>query len=197
MSHLYRTFTPDLEIRSRGQGGDGRTVVGIAVPYGRAQRIDASLTEQFAMGAFARQVDAIRSGKSHPARVPFTREHMSLGGVLIGKTVDLREDAAGLYGEWRVSATAAGDETLELLRDGVLTDLSIGFREGHNRRLANGVIERVTAHLSEVAAVLQGAYGEGALVSAVRAADDTAADAAERLAQARGILSKLPTLPPE
>lgn len=196
MADLIRTFTPELEIRSAAKGGDGRTIVGIAVPFERAQRIDHSLVEQFARGAFNHQIAAAH-------RVPFAREHMSLGGTLIGRTVALRDDAAGLYGEWRVSKTAAGDETLELVKDGALQDLSIGFRERQNRRLADGTIERTTADLREVSVVLEGAYGAGAMVAAVRAAEDQhnvvsatcscgAVSNAERAAQ---LLASLPMLP--
>lgn len=193
----YRTFTPDLEVRSASKGGDGRTIVGIAVPYGKSQRIDSRLTEQFARGAFNHQLRAA-------PRVPFAREHMSLGGTLIGKTQLLRDDASGLYGEWRVSKTPAGEETLELVKDGALSDLSIGFRERQNRRLADGTIERTTADLREVSVVMEGAYGANAVVAEVRAhADDdpewqcpTCAATATRAAQAAQILAGLPVLPP-
>lgn len=192
---LIRSFTPELEIRSAAKGGDGRTVEGIAVPYGRPQRIDSSLTEQFAPGAFAHQLRA-------PNRVRFTREHMSYGGALIGKAIELRDDAAGLWGAWRVSDTPAGNETLTLLADGVLDELSIGFRERQNRRLPDGTIERTKADLIEVSVVLAGAYGRGALVSAVREVQDTndvvaatcTCGAANRAAQAAQILAGLPIL---
>lgn len=167
----YRDFMPDLEVRARG---DGRTIVGIAVPYDRPQYIDRELIEQFARGAFNDQIRAAVGkvpGVGMPAnRVPFARDHLPLGGELIGATKLLRDDAAGLYGEWRVSATPAGDATLELVKDGALWQLSIGFREGTNRRLPDGVTERVTAELREVAVVLEGAYHDAAVVSAVRAA---------------------------
>lgn len=182
---LYRAYTPDLEVLPRARGGDGRTVVGIAVPYGVSQRIDATLVERFARGAFAAQLRA-------SARVMFARDHQAHGGSIIGRAAVLRDDAAGLYGEFRVSATATGDETLELIRDGVLDELSIGFREGQNRRLPDGTVERVTAHLTEVAVVAEGAYGRGALVSGLRTGS---ADAARsRLAEAQAILAELPAL---
>ncbi|HEX7105822.1 MAG TPA: HK97 family phage prohead protease, partial [Acidothermaceae bacterium] len=82
-------------------------------------------------------------------------------------------------------------ETLELVRDGVLDQLSIGFREGQNRRLKDGTIERVSAELREVSVVLQGAYGELATVSGVRAVSE----AMTNLDAARQILAGLPTLP--
>lgn len=182
---IYRAFTPDLEVRTRAKGGDGRTIVGIAVPYDQPMRIDAQLREQFARGAFNAQIRAAH-------RIPFARDHLPLGGTLIGRTSLLRDDAAGLYGEWRVSATTVGDETLELVRDGALSDLSIGFREGSNRRLRDGTVERITASLFEVAVVLEGAYGELAGVSGVRV---SVASALSNLDQARQILAQLPELP--
>lgn len=191
MTEIIRSFTPELEIRSAAKGGDGRTVEGIAVPYGRPQRIDSTLVEQFARGAFNHQLNA-------PNRVRFSREHLTFGGALIGKAMELRDDAAGLWGAWRVSATAAGDETLTLIEDGVLDELSVGFQERQNRRLDDGTIERVKANLVEVSVVLQGAYGRGALVSAVREAQPggCTCGAATRAAEAARILSGLPTLPP-
>lgn len=180
---VYRSYVPDLEIRSAANGGDGRTVVGLAVPYNTPQRIDSRLTEQFARGAFNKQLEAAH-------RIPFAREHMALGGALIGKTLVLRDDAAGLYGEWRISKTAVGDETLELIKDGVLSHLSIGFRSRQDRKLSNGVVERVTADLREVSVVLEGAYGENATVEEVRAFEELT-----RLDESRQILAGLPILP--
>lgn len=188
---IYRSFVPDLEIRSAAQGGDGRTIVGLAVPYGRPVKIDAHLTEQFARGAFKAQLRAAARIESGQLVIPFTRNHLAHGGTLIGKATLLRDDPAGLYGEWRISRTEAGDETLELVRDGVLDQLSIGFREGQNRRLKDGTIERVSAELREVSVVLQGAYGELATVSGVRAVSE----AMTNLDAARQILAGLPTLP--
>lgn len=192
---LFRSFTPEIELRS---GGDGRTLHGIAVPYGRPQRIDATLVEQFRHGAFARQVAAAH-------RVPLAREHMPLGGKLIGRLTALREDAAGLYFEARVSKTPLGDETLALLEDEALREVSIGFRPKQDARLADGTIERVTADLRELAVVMQGAYGEAAAVAGVRSAAEDTGDtpvvvadevSRQRAEAAARILALLPVLPP-
>lgn len=160
---MYRAFTPDLEVV---KGGDGRTIQGIAVPYGQVQRIDATLTEEFVRGAFDHQLAAIH-------RVGFYRGHSNQGGALIGRQTSARDDAAGLYGEWRVSKTPAGDETLELVKDGALSQLSIGFRAaaGGSRMTGNRVTQRTKAHLFETAIVPEGAYGEGAAITGVRSAD--------------------------
>ncbi|MGA6164302.1 HK97 family phage prohead protease [Amycolatopsis magusensis] len=179
---LTRQWMPDLEVRS---AGDGRTICGIAVPYGSPQPIDSRLTEQFAQGAFNAQLRAAH-------RVPFMRDHGPHGGKLIGVATTLRDDAAGLYGEWRVSRTPLGDETLELVKDGALSELSIGFREGQNRTLRGGVIERATATLTEVAIVMAGAYGPAAAIASVRA--QSTVDRRGELAQ---IVAGLPVLSAE
>lgn len=154
----YRSFSPDLEVRN---SDGGRTVYGIAVPYNAPTRIDEQLIEQFARGAFNHQLD-------RPQRVKFAREHVLLGGELIGAASMLRDDAAGLYVELRTAKTPAGEATLELVREGALDQLSIMFREAQNRRLGGGVVERVTADLREVAIVFEGAYGELAAAAGVR-----------------------------
>lgn len=154
----YRSFTPDLQVRS---GGDGRTIYGIAVPYNAPTRIDTNLVEEFVRGAFNHQLNA-------PQKVKLAREHMLLGGTLIGAASMLRDDAVGLYTELRVSKTPVGDETLELVRDGALNQLSIMFAERQNRRVAGGIVQRVKAHLGEVAVVMAGAYGELASAVGVR-----------------------------
>ena len=45
----------------------------------------------------------------------------------LGRATELRDDAAGVYGAFRISATRRGDEVLEMLRDGVLDSFSVGF----------------------------------------------------------------------
>jgi uncharacterized protein len=162
MSVQYRAFQPDLQVRS---GGDGRTIFGIVVPYNAPTRIDHNLVEQFARGAFNHQI-------TKPTRVRLEREHVELGGTLIGAGTMMRDDSAGLYMELRASRTPVGDETVELVKDGALDRLSVGFEERQNRRLAGGIIERVTANLRSVAVVLEGAYGEKAVVAGVRSATD-------------------------
>jgi HK97 family phage prohead protease len=193
-----RTFSPLLEVRSAAKGGDGRTIEGIAVPFLRRQRIDHALTEQFAPGAFDHQIRAAH-------RIAFTRDHMSQGGTLIGRATELRNDALGLWGAFRVSATAAGDETLALVADGALSELSVGFRAQKDHTEPDGTITRVRADLVEVSVVLAGAYGSAAEIMAVRSADQggqlsergetTWQPEPRRIDQVAAILAALPQLP--
>lgn len=185
---LYRSFVPDLEVRL---SGDGRTVYGIAVPWAAPTKIDDELVEQFAPGAFNHQLK-----DAH--RVKFEREHVELGGTLIGALTLMRNDPAGLYVEMRASRTPVGDETLELIKDGALDQLSIKFRERQNRRLAGGITERVKAHLAAVAVVMEGAYGDKAMAAGVRSAQvPAAAEDLDLRAQAEEFLlgDALPDVP--
>lgn len=155
---------PEFEILREAQGGDGRTIVGVLVPYGVRQQITSSLTESFRAGAAAHIV-------ARPKLVRFAHEHVKLGGKVIGRAVELREDAIGLIGHLRASKTAAGDEALELVRDGVIDELSIGFRAVRDQRHPDGLVERVRVDILEAALVLQGAYGQAARITGMRSVE--------------------------
>ena len=144
--------------------GDGRTVYGIAVPFDREATVNdgfGSYREVFRRGSFAKTI------KENGKRVKFLANHNRANPI--GKAINLREDASGLYGEFRVSATRAGDEALELFRDGVYDSFSIGFAKvpGKDREHKNGLVERLEVKLREVSGLAFPAY-EGALVGGVR-----------------------------
>jgi HK97 family phage prohead protease len=194
VEHLNRAHQADLEIR-----GDGRTVVGIAVPYDTPTLIrdhTGSYNELFRRGSFAKTIT------ERGDRVKFLAQH-DRRSMPLGRATLLREDAAGLYGEFRVSATQAGDEALELIRDGALDGLSIGFRPIQQKRSKDGtMVERTEAGLDEVSAVTFPAY-DGAVIAGVRAADLLGQNAADLLAAiaedpelaelARSLFSDTPT----
>lgn len=185
----------DLEIRADGDEG---IVFGIAVPWDKPTRINANLTEEFARGSFDGQMK--RGG---PRSVFLARDHIPIGGTPIGRLTEMRNDAKGLYVEGRVSRTQVGEETLTLVRDGVLDSFSIGFVEGQNQHTSDGVVRRLTASLREVAIVLNPAYKD-AVLAGVRAACTCGAGAGgdegdqqlARSAQAAQLLASLPPLPP-
>lgn len=158
----------DLEIRE--EAGDGWTVRGIAVPWNRPAQIDRDLTEEFLPGAFDPQLP-------HASRVLLARGHLPLGGTLVGRLGLMRNDAAGLYVEGRISATRDGQDTRTMVADGVLDRFSIGFREGKNRR-AQGVVQRVSADLREVAIVPNPAYADAVITGLREGCPDCLARAA-------------------
>jgi len=173
VEHLYRS-AEGLGFRA-AESGDGRTIEGIAVPYNVRQRITDDLTEMFIPGSFADQIRTAERGRASATAVPayrmaLTRNHESQGGTVIGRAVAMEERAEGLWVALRVSQTPAGDETLTLVRDGVLDELSIGFRvrQGWSRADTDGTVIRTRAEAFETAIVMRGAYGRGAVVAGVR-----------------------------
>lgn len=159
---LERVAPAELTIR-----GDGRTVYGLAVPFDREATVNDGVgpyREVFRMGSFARTL----KGAGAAERVKFYTVHGHRQNRLpIGKALSLREDPAGLVGEFYVSATRDGDEALELVRDGVLDSFSVGFSKVRERADKSGLVERLEVKLREVSLVAHPAY-EGALVAGVR-----------------------------
>jgi HK97 family phage prohead protease len=189
----YR-FAADLELRA---GGDGRTIVGIAVPWDMPQRIDPDLIESFDRNALDHQIRAMH-------RVGYWREHSVHGGAEVGHIKYARNDASGLYTESFISPDdPMGDQTLDEIRSGKLPHQSVGFEcAPGGSQMRSGVTHRVKATLTELAAVPQGAYGDGAAVSGVRASASecpecalrVAEEAEQRLAQLRALAVSLPVL---
>lgn len=159
---LTRANRTDLEIR-----GDGRTVVGIAMPWDEPTEIREAMggyTEVFRRGAFARTI-----AERGPEKVKFLAKH-DHQALPLGRAHVLREDAAGLYVELRASKTAQADDVLELIRDQALDGLSIGFAPDKDRWTRDrSAVERLSVRLAEISAVDFAAYS-GAVVTGVRSA---------------------------
>lgn len=169
---LRRSWAPHLDLEIRG---DGRTVYGLAVPFDTPATIyerGQSYDEVFRMGSFARTI------AERGDRVKFLLNH-DRQTLPLGKATMLREDPAGLIGEFRVSATDAGDQALELIRDGVLDALSVGFAPTPKGTRGipgrDPIVERIDVKLMEVSAVAFPAY-EGAVIGGVRSEDAEADD---------------------
>jgi len=160
-----RTFDVALEVRD---DGDGRTLIGRAVPYGETINLPGDGgKERFMPGAFARQIDAGQLGQiklfdSHQARMN--------GSQPIGKTAMLAERDDGLHGAWPLYRTTKANDALELVRSGEVTGLSIGFKVSGRPQLGpDGAYERTAAHLDHIVLTHEPAYPSAA-VTAVRSA---------------------------
>lgn len=165
MTRLYRASQADLEIR----GGDGRTIYGLAVPFDtptEIRELGRSYIEVFKRGAFAKTLRE-RGDKVKVLALHNRRE------LPLGRAQRLEEDAAGLLAELRVSKTSSGDEVLELVRDGALDSLSIGFTpiKSVDRPPASRgdppVVERREVALHEISVTPFPAY-DGAQIAGVR-----------------------------
>ena len=130
------------------------------VPWGvRAETTEGP--EMFVRGAF-RGVDPASVGLE--AIGPHGREP---GVRLCGRAESIEERDDGAYASFRVSRTAAGDEMLALVTDGVYRDVSVVF-EPIEARSVGGVTERRRVNLRRIGIVERGAYHGGASVLAVR-----------------------------
>lgn len=168
----------DLSLR-----GDGRTIYGLAVPFNIPTSIrdaEGTYDESFQRGAFAQ---TINGGALQRVKL-FVKHNRS--SVPIGVAAELTEDAAGLLAGLRVSKTVAGDEIIELVRDGALDQLSVGFRPVHTKWSDLGAVHgrrstpaagasatRTEVRLDEISVVDFAAY-DAALIGGVRSTfDDT------------------------
>ena len=157
---LVRAHATDLTI-------DGRTIVGLAVPFNTVATVSddgrTSYKEAFAPGSFA--VTIAQRG----SRVRAHAQHRT-DRLPIGKASHLEETDVGLVSHLKVSDTVAGNDVLALVRDGVMTGLSVGFR-GIKETTRNRVRVRTEVALSEISVVADPAYAD-AQISGVRAMHD-------------------------
>lgn len=92
---------------------DGRTITGYAAAFGNVDKA----REIIEPGAFAK---TLTEGMG---RLKTFYNH----SYPIGKPQVAKEDDYGLYTEAKISKTARGDEVLELVRDGVIGEMSIMY----------------------------------------------------------------------
>jgi HK97 family phage prohead protease len=162
-----RTATFDFVLELRADG-DGRTLFGRAVPYGRTIALgDGEGRERFMPGAFDRQ---ITNGPDGLQRIKLYDSHTARmnGSQPIGKTAMLSERADGLHGAWPLYNTTRANDALELVRTGEMTGLSIGFKPTGKPVIGeDGAYERTAVHLDHVVLTHEPAYVD-AQVTAIR-----------------------------
>jgi HK97 family phage prohead protease len=165
---LLREFPVEVS-----EGGDGRTLEARIVPYNTPTQVvdlpsnggtGEPYMESWAPGAFDRQSGAVSRVK---VWLNFEHEKGLRGIVGHGVQLDSRPDA--LYGTFRVHDNSDGNKALQMVRDGLLTGISLEALALRSRRTAEGVVERVRAHLEKVSLCRVGAY-EDATVLALREA---------------------------
>ena len=145
---------------------DGMTFRGVAIPYGKVATISGPdnprpYDEIFRKGSFAKTLSEKWASKP----VPLCMAHQH--DEILGGAEQLEEAPGGLLGTWRLSDIQAGRDAAVLMRDRVLTGLSIGFQPLQSkttkaRDRADGgerdLVERTEARLLEVSLCLFPAY---------------------------------------
>ncbi|PYY34101.1 hypothetical protein DEJ16_12660 [Curtobacterium sp. MCJR17_055] len=158
---LHHRAAPDeqLHVRQmhvRAVDEESRTVTGIAVPWEQPTSIRdwfGDYTEQFARGAVQDSDDALLYWRhSEP----------------IGRIVSHRDADEGWEVTARISQTPRGDEAYTLLRDGVVSSMSVGFQSITTEiDDETGDVTRTAVRVREVSLVPMPAY-DGATVTSVR-----------------------------
>lgn len=139
------------------EDGDGRTLEGVAVPYG--QIIDTwDGAETFDHDC---RFDDIESAK-------LCYQH----GELIGRITGAESRDDGLHITARISDTQRGRDVVELLRDGALDSLSVGFIPLENEMDKAGITHRKRVRLLETSVVSWPAY-ESAKITGQRDMEKT------------------------
>jgi HK97 family phage prohead protease len=145
--------TANLSIRDEAE----RIITARIVPWDELAETPEGL-EQFTRGAFS-DVD--------PTAVVFRQDHHD---PALGRGLTLEEREDGAYMEFRLARTAAADELLGLIRDGVYRGASVGFNplpgftdtRRHQGRVLN---VRRKVDLPEVSAVWRPAFQSAAITN--------------------------------
>lgn len=139
------------------EDGDGRTLEGVAVPYGQIINTwDGAETFDHDC-----RFDDIESAK-------LCYQH----GELIGRITGAESRDDGLHITARISDTQRGRDVVELLRDGALDSLSVGFIPLENEMDKAGITHRKRVRLLETSVVSWPAY-ESAKITGQRDMEKT------------------------
>ena len=159
----------DLVLRA-AEGGDGRTIEGMIAPWDRPTPVMRPVPglESFRRGAFDKSLNESKRP------IPLLLHHNEHEPAAVLRSHENRED--GHYATFKALKTRAGDDALELIREGVLLGLSVGGwgvpARTEERKLVGGRrhIVRSEMRLDHVGLVRVPAY-EDAQVMALRAED--------------------------
>jgi HK97 family phage prohead protease/HK97 family phage major capsid protein len=142
--------TREIELRLTDDEG---TIAGIAVPYDQEANIGGQYVERFAPGA----IDNVNDVK-----IFYGHDHDNLP---IGKVISGRDTEHGYEITAKLTrGVQRAEETLALMRDGVLNKFSVGFIPVEQTREGN-TITRTRVNLLEVSVVNWPAYSAAAVTS--------------------------------
>ena len=155
-----RAFT--LEVRDPARLEE-RILTALLLPYGQTSMDTGNpYGERFMAGAFRKTIKD-RMGSKRPLLLFRAHDHKRP----VGRAETLKDTPDGPLAEFRLARTAAGDEALQEVKEGMLPEVSVGFRAIQERVGDDGAREVREAALHEVSLVPMGAYS-GAQVLALR-----------------------------
>jgi HK97 family phage prohead protease len=168
------TFDDDKKIHVRrapvaGIDVETGTVEALLMTYETEVMLEPGLSEVFTRGALDGAI-------ANPRRVVVSNQ-LHDRGTTIGRLNELHRSGDKLLGTLKISDTTAGRDVLTLLRDEVLTHLSVEFRmkKGQSLLTHRGPGDTLVRHnqavLVGISPVPEGAYGDASKVLSVRAAE--------------------------
>lgn len=167
MKHLKNKFelrVQDLDL-STNEGSETLTVSGYVNKTEQLSEVLGSskrFVEKIAKGAFDR---AIKNAKE----IHFLAEHdnKKILASTRNNSLSLREDSQGLFMEATIAPTTYGSDYYQLIKSGILKNLSFGFRtiEESWKQGMNGIHERTIEELElfEVSVVRDPAYSQSTI----------------------------------
>jgi HK97 family phage prohead protease len=159
--------TRELELRLENQ--EDRTFTGIAVPFNQTANIGGRYLERFAPGAIESITDTmVFYGHETP----------------IGKIIRGEDTEDGFLVTGRISETQLGNETLTLMRDGVLKKMSIGFRP-IEQTVEGNTVTRTKVDAVEISIVAVPAYS-AAKITEVRESEISGTPEENNLTESEG-----------
>ena len=152
---LYKSVGFELEeLKSRGD--DGWSFTGYASTFGNVDEGGDVVLRGAFSSSLARRVPRLLW--QHDMHEP------------IGKVLGLTEDDRGLHGEFKISRTTRGHDAYQLLRDGAIDSMSIGYIPDEQEfDEKSGVRQLKSVELLEISLVSIPMNGE-ARITAVKAA---------------------------
>jgi len=132
-------------------GAQGRTLIARMLQWDAINHVTDNgrdwYDEVWRRGSFA---DTIKRAESLKRGWPLTVLHNERT-MPVGVTTSVHEREDGPYFTGKISRTNAGDEVLELIRDGALPGVSVGCKPIRSTRTAKGTIERNEVAMREIA----------------------------------------------
>lgn len=162
-----RSYTTPLHVRLSNE--DQRIVAGIAAPFNELNKIAGStgnFLERVQPGAFERTI------RERGSKIKLLEQH-DVRAYPLGIATLLAEREQGLYAEFRLANTDAGNQALTLVREGIVDGFSIGFQviseKWSKKHIAQGLMVRdlFEIRLREISLVTFPAY-TGATVTGSR-----------------------------
>ena len=143
---MIRFTASPVTIHAEKNGEGKREIVGVAAPYNVEATVSDGTTVKFLPGSLPVDGPAPKLIQNHDLT------------AAIGVVTERVEDENGMYFVARVSKTAAGNDALELAKDGVLDAVSVGAEPIDAEYDDNGTLVVASARWVELSLVPLGAF---------------------------------------